>query len=105
MTVLLLFACFTNPSMEDFKVRVKEEFTRKVKAETSNPVLAYIADMGMEFAEQVTEKLVTRHNYIVCSVFTLELPDGNYSYLGAFHMIFPLQEKDPLEVLSKENLK
>lgn len=99
---LLVLAFFTNPTKEEFSEEVKKQLNQKVENETNNPALSYIAEMGLEFSDQVAEKLVTRKNYFVCSIYTAELPDGEYRYLGAFHMFYPLQDKNPFDVFTSK---
>lgn len=95
--LLLAVALFTNPDKESFKQKVRLELNQRVSEATDNPVLGYIADMGMEFSDAVVEHLVERENYYICSIYSLDLPDGTYRYLGAFGLFFPLQQKDPFE--------
>jgi hypothetical protein len=105
LIALLVLAFFTNPTLDDFKTEVKSQLNTKVQEETDNPALEYIAEIGIEFTENIVEKMVTRKNYFVCSVYTVSLPDGDYLYLGAFNVFFPLQEKNPLDILSKTNFQ
>lgn len=97
---LIVIALFTNPGMDDFKEEVKKQLNSKVNEETGNPALDYIAQMGLDFTEQIVDKMVVRKNYFLCSVYTVSLPDGDYRYLGAFTLFYPLQEKNPLDILS-----
>jgi Domain of unknown function (DUF4359) len=99
--LLVIVALITNPNKEDFATKVKAELNKTVSEQTNNPSLQYIAEMGSEFTEQVVEKLLIRKNFYVCSVFTLELPDGDYQYLGAFQLFYPLQDENPLDKLVK----
>jgi hypothetical protein len=99
---LLVLAFFTNPDMEEFKKQAKEQLNSKVNEQTNNPALGYIAELGLEFTDQIIEKMVIRKNYYVCSVFTISLPDGDYSYLGAYHTFVPLQDKNPLDVFGQD---
>ncbi len=100
---LLVLAFFTNPSMDDFKAEVKKQLNRKVNEETNNPALSYIAEMGLEFTDNIVDKMVTRKNYFLCSVYTVSLPDGDYNYLGALTVFYPLQEKNPLDMISNSH--
>lgn len=99
---LLVMAFFTNPSMEDFKQEVRDQLNSKVNEQTNNPSLGYIAKLGLEFMDQVVEKMVTRKNYFICSVYSVSLPDGEYRYLGAFYHFVPLQEKNPLDIIGSD---
>ena len=102
---LLVLAFFTNPDMEEFKQEAKEHLNSKVNEQTNNPALGYIAKLGLEFTDQVVEKMVTRKNYYVCSVYSISLPDGEYRYLGAYHTFVPLQEKNPFDILGIDQNK
>lgn len=103
LLLLLVLAFFTNPGMDEFKNEVKSQLNSKVNDETDNPALGYIAEMGRDFTDQIVDKLVLRKNYYVCSIYTVSLPDGDYLFLGAFHMFYPLQEKNPLDMLTNLN--
>ncbi len=99
---MLVLAFFTNPDMEEFKKEAREQLNSKVNEQTNNPALSYIAEMGLEFTDQILEKMTTRKNYYICSVYSISLPDGDYKFLGAFHTFVPLQEKNPLDILGQE---
>lgn len=94
---LLVLAFFTNPTREDFALKIKSELDEEIKEQTNNPALQYIAELGLEFSQGIVDKMLERKNYYVCSIFTVHLPDGDYNYLGAYHMFFPLQDINPLD--------
>lgn len=94
---LLILAYFTNPTMDDFKAEARSQFGEMVKKQSEDPTLSLIASMSGNFTDQIVDKMVARKEYYICSVYVLELPDGNYSFLGAFRMFFPLQKKNPFE--------
>ncbi len=99
---LLVLAFFTNPTMDDFKSEAKSRFNDLIKTQTDNPTLTAIAAMSSSFTDQIIDKMVTRKNYYICSIYTVQLPDGNYSFLGAFHFFYPLQEKNPFEMAKQK---
>lgn len=101
LVLLLIVSVITNPTREDFASKIKSELEKEVQDQTNNPALKYIAEMGLEFTRQVAEKMIVRKNYYICSVFVVSLPDGDYSYLGAFGTFYPLQDKNPLDQLNK----
>src|SRR5690606_18319093 len=92
---LLVLAYFTNPTMDDFKSEAKSKLNSLVKSQTDNPTLSAIAALGSSFTDQVIDKMVTRKDYYICSIYTVELPDGDYSFIGAYRMFFPLQKESP----------
>ncbi len=104
LILMLVLAYFTNPSLEEFKKEVKTQLNSKVSDETGDPSLGFIAELGMEFTDQIIENLVDRKEFYLCSVYTVSLPDGQYRYLGAFRMFYPLQDKDPLENINRFNI-
>lgn len=95
--LLLVAAFFTNPTLEDFKAEVRKQVQVQMDSLIDDPTMAVIARMGSQFSDDMVEKLITRKNYYICSVYTIELPTGNYEYLGAFHFFYPLQDENPLE--------
>ncbi len=101
LAVLLVVAWFTNPEKEDFALRIKMELDKEVNSNNDNPALQYIAEIGLKFTKHVAEKMMVRKNYGICSIFVISLPDGDYSYLGAFGNYFPLQTKNPLDQINK----
>jgi hypothetical protein len=103
LVVLIIAAVLTNPTREDFAAKIRSELDKEVSDQTNNPALNYIAEIGLEFTKQLAEKMVERENCFICSIFVVELPDGKYSYLGAFGQFFPLQEKNPLDQIRKIN--
>lgn len=103
LPVLVIIAFLTNPTRDDFAEKIKTELEKEVNAQTDNPALKYIAEIGLEFSKQVADKMMVSENYYICSIFKVSLPDGEYTYLGAFNHFYPLQDKDPLEQI--RNLK
>ncbi len=98
--LLLLIAAFlTNPTKEEFKQEVAQRLKSKFSNELKNPSLAKIAEEVNKFADQAADNLIVHKNYYICSVFEVELPDGQYNYLGAFHFFYPLQDANPLDNL------
>lgn len=96
---LLILAYFTNPTMEEFKQEAKYRFSEMIDSQTDNPTLKLISSIGIDFADNVVEKMVIRQNYYFCSIYTVQLPDGDYKFLGVFHQFIPLQSKNPFDVL------
>jgi hypothetical protein len=95
---LLVLAYFTNPTMDDFKSEAKNKFNDLVQSQTDNPTLTAIASLGTSFTDQIIDKMVTRKDYYICSIYTVELPDGSYSFIGAYRMFFPLQKENPFDM-------
>ncbi len=99
---LLVAAFFTNPTLEDFQHEVRDQVQVQLDRMIEDPTLSVIAQMGSQFSDDMVEKLITRKNYYVCSVYTIELPDGDYRYLGAYHLFYPLQNENPLDQFIKK---
>lgn len=98
LIALLVLAFFTNPTMEDFKVEAKKQFDEMLKPQTDNPALSYIASMSSDFTDQIVDKMVVRKNYYICSIYTVSMPDGDYQILGAYHLFYPIGDKDLFEM-------
>lgn len=94
---LIVIAFFTNPSKEDFQKEVEKRMQEEFDEHLDNPLLAMAAEESKSFASSMATKLTTRDNYGICSVYTLELPTGNYRFIGAFKTFIPLQESNPLK--------
>jgi|GEM_PF-1192178 len=98
LIALLVLAYFTNPTMDDFNVEAKKQFSEMLKPQTDSPALAYIASMSTEFTDQIIDKMVVRKNYYICSIYTVSMPDGDYQILGAYHLFYPIGDKDLFEM-------
>lgn len=94
---LIVIAFITNPSQEDFQKEVETRLQEEFDEHLDNPLLAMAAEESKSFASSMASKLTVRDNYGICSVYTLELPTGNYKFLGAFKKFIPLQEANPLK--------
>jgi hypothetical protein len=92
---LLVLAFFTNPDEKAFEQKMIEEVHAEYADELSDPSRSWIGNLGTTFGEMAAQKMVTRNNYYICSVYTLDLPYGKYRFLGAFHLFFPLQSESP----------
>ncbi len=101
LIALLVLAYFTNPTMDEFKAEAKQRFNELVQTQKDDPTLKAIAALSETFADQVVDKMVVRKNYYICSVYVLSMPDGDYSFLGAYHMFVPLQSKSPFETIKQ----
>ncbi|MFN6379920.1 MAG: DUF4359 domain-containing protein [Flavobacteriales bacterium] len=89
--VALIAAYFTNPTIEDFKKEVKARLEGEFKEQLDNPALALIAEEGMDFVADLTEKMVTREEYYFFSIYKIELPTGNEKFVGIFGKFIPLR--------------
>jgi len=98
LIALLVLAYFTNPTMDDFNVEAKKQFSEMLKPQTDSPALAYIASMSTDFTDQIIDKMVVRKNYYICSIYTVSMPDGDYQILGAYHLFYPIGDKDLFEM-------
>ena len=98
---LLVLAYFTNPTEKDFKEEVKKQLKLKFAADPENPAAQFLSDTTSDFTETAIDKFLVRKNYFICSMYNVHLPFGEYSYLGAYRMFFPLQKENPIESLAK----
>ncbi len=97
LLLLLVGAYFTNPSLENFKAEVRTQVKSQLDKLSDDPTLSIIASLGADFSDDMVDKLITRKEYYICSVYVIELPTGNYEYLGAFKIFYPLQDENPME--------
>ncbi len=88
--VALIAAYFTNPTVEDFKKEVKERLQGEFQEHLDNPALALIAEEGMDFVADLSEKMVTRDEFYFFSIYTLELPTGDEKFVGIFGKFIPI---------------
>lgn len=95
--VMLVAAAITNPSEDDFGREVAKRLNAEYKDQLENPAFKAIAEEATSFAAAASKNLTQRDNYLICSVFTLDLPYGKYRYFGAFTTFVPLQSDDPLK--------
>jgi len=95
--VLLATAAVTNPTEEDFGEVVAERLNAEYQDQLDNPAFKAIAEEATTFAAAASKNLIHRENYVICSIFTIDLPYGKYRYFGAFTTFVPLQKEDPLK--------
>jgi Domain of unknown function (DUF4359) len=98
---LLVLAYFTNPTEQDFKEEVKKQLKSQFASDPENPAAQFLSETTSDFTETAIDKFLVRKNYFVCSLYEVQLPFGDYKYLGAYHLFFPMQEENPLDNLAK----
>lgn len=101
LLLLLVAAFFTNPSLDDFKNETRSQIKTQMDELSNDPTLSIISAMGANFSDKMIEELIVRKEYYICSVYIIELPTGNFKYLGAYKMFFPLQDENPIEKFIK----
>lgn len=94
---MLVLAFLTNPDMEEFRREADAQMQKQINTLGDDATLKSIAEMTKELKDDVLNKFVTRKNYYVCSVYEVKFPGGTCSYLGAFHMFFPMQKDNPMD--------
>jgi hypothetical protein len=98
---LLVLAYFTNPTEQDFKEEVKEQLKSQFAQDPENPAAQFLSDTTSDFTESAIDKFLVRKNFFICSLYEVQLPFGEYKYLGAYNLFFPLQTDNPLDNLAK----
>lgn len=101
LLLLLTLAYFTNPTEAEFKKEIKAQLQKKFETELDNPAISWISKEANDFTDKAVDNFMTRKNYYICSIYDVQLPMGNYRYLGAFHFFYPLQNENPLDMLGK----
>ncbi|MDZ4822591.1 MAG: DUF4359 domain-containing protein [Flavobacteriales bacterium] len=102
LLIFLVIACITNPDKEAFKLMVEDQIKRELPEISGSPLIGIATGEAVQYASQWIEKFVVRKNYYVCSVYTVRLPQANYSYLGAFTTFLPLQDENPVDAIKQE---
>lgn len=97
---LIAAAAISNPSKADFQAKMEGRMKEEYAEQISSPVFKDIAELGLAFISKLIVEDCKRDNYFVCSVYTVELPIGDYKYVGLFGTFIPLQEKDPIKDIS-----
>jgi Domain of unknown function (DUF4359) len=100
--LFMFVAWLTNPDMEDFKKESGKKVWEALEKKGFTSDNGLVKDMANAVIEQVMKNSVTRKNYYVCSVYTLNLSLVEYRYLAAFSMFFPLQNDDPIVEMLKQ---
>jgi hypothetical protein len=92
----LLYA--TNPDKRDFDEWVKGKLADRVE-ESSNDtdVDAFFGSIFSNVGSWVSSKMTTEKNYYLVSIYTADLGEEQYNYLGIFKTFVPLQAENPLE--------
>ena len=99
--LLLIAAALTNPTQAKFQDTVKQKLQEEYSEEMNSPVFKDIAQESLTFIAQMVEKFVSRSNYFICSVYTVDMPIGEYKYLGVFGTFVPLQKENPITEFKK----
>jgi hypothetical protein len=94
--VMMVLALLSNPNLQDFQDEMKSELEKEFQDEKNDPTFKWIATEADHFGQLISEHLIGRKNYFICSVFTMDLPYGQFKYLGVFGQFIALQKEDPL---------
>lgn len=90
----LLFA--TNPDKRDFDDWVKEKLQDRVD-ESVGGGDDLLGNVLSGLGSWVSSKMTTEKNFYLASVYTVDLGDEQYSYLGICKTFVPLQADNPLD--------
>lgn len=96
---LLVLAYFTNPDEAAFKSEIKAQLQQRFENDQNNPAISWIAKEANDFTDKAVDNFTTRKNYFICSIYEVTLPMGTYKYLGAFHVFYPLQDENPIDLI------
>jgi hypothetical protein len=89
---------FTNPDSEDFTSYVKQRMERKISDSGDDAVTDFVAKNLPELAEGVVAKMVERRNFLVYSVYELDMGRNSYRYIGIGTFFIPLQKDQPFNL-------
>lgn len=92
----LLYA--TNPDKGDFDAWVKGKLADRVEESLNDTdVDAFFGTVFSGVGSWVSSKMATEKNYYLLSVYTIDLGEEEYNYLGIFKTFVPLQAENPLD--------
>ncbi len=103
---LLLFIAFllalTNPSRDAFADFVEENVAEQIANEAGGPGGGILGDLGGLAASRIAQQVARRDNYVVASVYTLDL-DGrtreeeDWTFLGIGTMFIELHRPESFD--------
>lgn len=92
----LLFA--TNPDKGDFDEWVKGKLEERVDESVDNEDVDNVfGDIFAGVGSWISSKMTTEKNYYLVSIYTVDLGDEEYNYLGILKTFVPLQAENPLD--------
>lgn len=94
LIVLLTAMYFTNPTKDDFVKFVKNHLDNQV--ENAGMMQAMMLKMFSQKISEMAATMTVRTDCFVFSVYTVEMGDETYRYLGIFTTFVPLQTKSPM---------
>lgn len=88
---------FTNPDKREFRDwserKMEERLSKQGEGDLNDLLGGILSTIGSQFSSAITQ----RDNYQLCSVFTVDLGDEDYLYLGVFGQFIPLQFDQPFD--------
>jgi len=95
--IIVIIICFglniTNPAREDFQVFINDVISKEFISNTDNGVLVnFISGVASSFVSKTAYNSTTRDNYYLFSIYTVNLMDEEYKFIGIFNTFIPLEE-------------
>lgn len=88
---------FTNPDKREFRDwaerKMEDRLTEEGEGDLNDLLGGILSTIGSQFSAAVTQ----RDNYQLCSLFTVDLGENEYRYLGVFGQFIPLQFDQPFD--------
>jgi len=94
LIVLLTAMYFTNPTKDDFVKFVKKQLDKQT--ENAGMLQAMMLKMFSQKISEMATTMTERTECFVFSVYTVQMGDETYRYLGIFTTFVPLQSKSPI---------
>ncbi|MEY3398707.1 MAG: hypothetical protein RL220_1301 [Bacteroidota bacterium] len=91
LPLLVAILAITNPDEEQFIRTAEEKITEAAGAGADEALTEDVREMMRDIAR----RLISRKNYFLGSVFTIDYGGQQYHYLGIATTFIPLQEAQP----------
>jgi len=94
LVILLTAMYFTNPTKDDFVSFVKEQIN--THAENTGVFQAMMLKMFSAKLGEMASTMTVRTECFFFSIYTVEMGDEKYRYVGIFTIFVPMQTKSPI---------
>ena len=91
--IILIIICLglyiTNPTRDNFKVFVEENFRRELADD--NGLTRFVSGTIASMTGKLASTISTREDYYLFSIYSLKIRDEEMKFIGVFNRFLPIQ--------------